>query len=380
MSAALLRGFRFVASLRLTVFCLLSAMVLVLAGTLAQVDWGIYEAQRRYFESWVVWGTLGSLKLPVFPGGMTIGTLFLVNLSAAHFSKFRFSWAKGGIHLIHGGLILLLTGQLATTIFSVESQMRLDEGETKNYSEHLRLTELAIVDTSPQDHDAVLTIPDSLLVPGAVFQHPKIPLVLTIQKFYPNAHLAWRRGESSEPTEATKGLGLKIAARELPLVVRSDERNLPAVWVAVRTPEGEAGVWLFSNALGQAQEIQSAGKTYRVELRPRHYTKAFSLKLLNFTHEKHAGTEIPRFFSSRLLLTEPGDKKGREILISMNEPLRYAGETYYQASFDNGDKTSILQVVRNPAWLFPYLSSALITLGMVWQFGSHLMKAQRRKK
>jgi hypothetical protein len=36
----------------------------------------------------------------------------------------------------------------------------------------------------------------------------------------------------------------------------------------------------------------------------------------------------------------------------MNNPLRYAGLTYYQASFD-GEHTTILEVVRNPSWLVP---------------------------
>ena len=44
----------------------------------------------------------------------------------------------------------------------------------------------------------------------------------------------------------------------------------------------------------------------------------------------------------------------------MNQPLRYAGETFYQASFANDDRTSILQVVRNPGWLLPYIACAMV--------------------
>ena len=38
-------------SLKLTVFCLVCAMVLVFVGTLDQVNIGVYEAENRYFKS-----------------------------------------------------------------------------------------------------------------------------------------------------------------------------------------------------------------------------------------------------------------------------------------------------------------------------------------
>ena len=40
----------------------------------------------------------------------------------------------------------------------------------------------------------------------------------------------------------------------------------------------------------------------------------------------------------------------------MNSPLRYGGETFYQSGYDENDpKVTILQVVRNPSWLTPYV-------------------------
>jgi hypothetical protein len=62
----------------------------------------------------------------------------------------------------------------------------------------------------------------------------------------------------------------------------------------------------------------------------------------------------------------------------MNQPLRYAGETFYQASFSNDDRTSVLQVVRNPGWLLPYVACAMVGAGLIWQFVSHLARSRRR--
>ena len=45
---------KFWCSLKLTVVCLLSALVLVFVGTLAQVDQGLYNAQKKYFRSYLL--------------------------------------------------------------------------------------------------------------------------------------------------------------------------------------------------------------------------------------------------------------------------------------------------------------------------------------
>ena len=58
----------------------------------------------------------------------------------------------------------------------------------------------------------------------------------------------------------------------------------------------------------------------------------------------------------------------RSVLIYMNKPLRYAGETFYQASFDRDDHGTVLQVVLNPSWLTPYFSCILVGLGLIVQF------------
>src|SRR5207244_6952703 len=151
-------------SLKLTIICLAAAMALIFAGTLAQVHLGIHEAQQRYFQSWLVWWPAeDNGKIPIFPGGHLIGAVLLINLVAAHVKRFRFSWRKLGIHLTHAGLIIMLAGGLFTDLFAVESHMRLANGDTKNYSEDMRATELAVIDTSGDNLDQVTAIPGSAL-------------------------------------------------------------------------------------------------------------------------------------------------------------------------------------------------------------------------
>ena len=56
----------------------------------------------------------------------------------------------------------------------------------------------------------------------------------------------------------------------------------------------------------------------------------------------------------------------------MNNPLRYAGETFYQSSFEPGKNLTILQVVRNGGWMIPYLSCMIVGVGMTLHMGANL--------
>ena len=76
---------------------------------------------------------------------------------------------------------------------------------------------------------------------------------------------------------------------------------------------------------------------------------------------------------------DPDTGENREDLIYMNHPLRYGGLTFYQAGFENNDSTSIFQVVRNPVWTVPYISCAMVGLGLLWVFSQHLIKAISRR-
>jgi hypothetical protein len=116
-------------------------------------------------------------------------------------------------------------------------------------------------------------------------------------------------------------------------------------------------------------------------LRPTRAYKPYSLTLLKFSHDRYMGTEIPKNFASKVRLHSADGSTDREALIYMNNPLRYDGLTFYQAGFDNNDTTTILQVVRNPSWLLPYIACIMMGLGLNIQFGIHLFAfANKRRK
>jgi hypothetical protein len=379
----LVRQFRdFFVSLKLTVVLLGLSIILIFWATLAQVHLGIWGVQEKFFHAFFVLETIPgtTIPVPVFPGGYFIGGLLLINLVAAHAYRFKLEGRKTGILLTHLGLILLLLGELFTSLMQVESNLRLDEGETRHYSESYRVNELAILDTTNPDFNEVVAIPEAVLSDGGVIQHPKLPFQVRIRDYYPNATVQMRAQAPNAPSSlATTGIGPRVAVIPLPLTYKQDERNAPAANIEFVGPEGTLGTWLVSPLLGMPQKFDYAGRTWEIALRFKRYYHPFAITLLKFTHEKYAGTEIPKNFASRIRLKTDDAREDREVLIYMNNPLRHAGLTFYQAGFDNDDHTTILQVVRNPSWVLPYVSCVMMGLGLLIQFGIHLTGFVRKR-
>ncbi len=382
MKAVAKHLFAFFSSLQLTIACLVIGMVLIFVGTLDQMHLGIYAAQEKYFRSLIVlWSPPGGgFQFPIMPGGYLLGSVMLVNLVAGHFARYQIGWRKAGISMIHLGIILLLIGELISGTFQRDYQMRLDEGETKNYSEAFRESELVIIDTSDPEVDRVVSIPEGRLSKGGMVQHPALPFLVEVEAFFPNARI-FKRDSETPPVGpiADKGLGIGLMAIDTPRTGRQDERDLTTAMVSIRTSGDSLGTWMATTGFQQSQAFTYQKKTYTLEMRPRRIYKPFALTLLDFTHEKYPGTEIPRNFSSRVRLVDPEKAEDREVLIYMNHPLRYAGLTFYQYQFANDDRTSILQVVRNPGRALPYIACILVGLGLLYQFGMHLIRFIKRR-
>jgi hypothetical protein len=376
----------FFVSLKLTVVLLALSIILVFWATLAQVQLGIWGVQEHFFRTFFVLGRIPGTEIPVpvFPGGYFLGGLLLLNLLAAHFQRFQFAWRKSGILLTHAGLILLLVGELITSLFQEDYQMRLDEGETRNYSESFRLNELAITDTSDSTWDEVVAIPEELLAREGDVQHAKLPFRVLTRAYFPNANLQMREGDAPAPTgavplAASRDIGQRVSVFPLRITYRDNERNLPAAYVELVGPEGSLGTWLVSTMLVRPQTFDYGGRTWRLQMRFAREYKPFALTLLDFSHDRYPGTEIPKNFSSRVRLKTGDGREDREVLIFMNNPLRFDGLTFYQAGFENDDRTTILQVVRNPGWLLPYIACLLMSVGLLAQFGMHLFGFVRRR-
>ncbi|MHB8417297.1 MAG: cytochrome c biogenesis protein ResB [Myxococcales bacterium] len=355
-------------------------MVLVVACTLAQVDLGSYAAVHRFMNAFLVWVHLPGTgrKVPVFPGGATVGFVLLVNLLAVALHRLAFRWSKAGLWLVHLGLMVLLAGQFIAGAFQVEMRMPIEEGQTLDYLESPRDMELVLTDATDPAKEDEYAIPEKLLVPGATVEVPGTPLALQVHDVYRNAKLG-RRAAGDPPSLATQGVGVQVAVEEEPEVTSDDDTDQRAVFVEPLAADKSYGTWLVSPALGAPQFFFHEGRKWTLSMRARREYLPYSLTLKKFSHDIYLGTDIPKNFSSLVHLSNPARGEERDVLIYMNQPLRYQGRTYYQASFGEGDKLSVLQVVRNPGWLMPYLACALVAAGLLIHFAGTLRRGLARR-
>jgi hypothetical protein len=367
-------------SLKLTIACLAILMVLVTAATLAQVELGTVGAVNVYMRSWVVWWQIpGSVwMIPVFPGGATVGLVLILNLIAAQAARLQLTWSKAGLWIVHLGLILFVAGEFVSSVFQVESQMAIENGQTVNFIEG-RDPELAVIDVTDPARDDVYSISYRALKRGGAVQIPGTPVSLKIHQFAQNAQLR-NRMPQDPPSGATAGVGTGITLVALPPVTADNDVDQAAALVEPMAGGRSYGTWLVSQVLGAPQTFTHEGRTYQLQMRHRRQYLPYTVTLKKFSHDKYAGTEIPKNFSSLVHLSNPTTREERDVLIYMNQPLRYDGMAFYQASFGKGDTLSVLQVVENPGWLLPYISCVLVAVGLIVHFGISLRRSMKKRE
>jgi hypothetical protein len=367
-------------SLKLTIACLAALMILVFACTIAQVKLGTWGAVEVYMRSWLVWTDVPGtrLRVPTFPGGALVGLVLLVNLVAAQGKRLERTWKKSGIWVAHVGLVLLVSGEFITGVFQRETQLAVEEGQTVNYVEAPREMELAVIDATDPAYDDVFSIPVSTLARRDAIAIPGTPVVVNVKAYARNAQLR-NRAPQDPPALASQGVGVGVAFDPLPPVSRDEEINTTVAVVEPVVGGVSQGAWLVSNVLGAPQGFMAGGRSYRLELRHRREYLPYAVTLKDFRHDVYAGTDIPKNFSSLVRITNPSHGEARDVLIYMNQPLRYEGKAFYQSSFGKNDTLSILQVVENPGWLLPYVSTVLVMVGLGIQFGITLRRSMRRR-
>jgi hypothetical protein len=391
----LIQGLEYLASLRLTVVLFALSMLLVLWGTLAQQDAGVWTVVNKYFRAWfvlvpmkvVLLNTIDNTRDVIpFPGGLLLGAVMLVNLLAAHIIRFKVTWARSGIILIHAGIIIMMLGEVVTYLYAVERNMMIPVGQSSNRLVDARHAELAIIRTLGPDKDEVVVIPASMLKPGAKIHDDRLPFDVEVLEYMVNSKLV-----DFHANAATKGVGatrdLVESVPEVSGVDPNQQHDVPSAYVRLSHKGQDLGVWLvsswISDYLNEVQEVKAPdGKTYQVGLRYKQTELPFFMHLTKFTHEVYPGTNVPKDYHAFIHLMDPTDGVDRNIEIYMNAPLRYRGETFYQSGVNTdmqGNVTTILQVVRNPGWLMPYFSCAIVGVGMLIHFGVTLNRFLNRR-
>jgi cytochrome c biogenesis protein ResB len=110
------------------------------------------------------------------------------------------------------------------------------------------------------------------------------------------------------------------------------------------------------------------------------YDIGFDMKVTDFRVGRYEGTQRAASYESTVEVI--GDNK--PIVISMNEPMKKAGLTFYQSSFQEDEKGqpthSVFSVNKDPGRFLKYLGSLLIFLGIFMLFYFKDIYSEKYKK
>lgn len=152
--------------------------------------------------------------------------------------------------------------------------------------------------------------------------------------------------------------------------------NLPPPAIRLRADSSDPNregsvVWLGQ---GERATFETQGKTISIGFFPKRVMLPFGLFLHKFEIERYAGTRSPKEFAS--IISVNGKAAGDEappknIKVSMNEPMKWGGFTFYQSSYIDADPrpvTSVFSVNQDPGRWLKYLGSLMIVLGCITLF------------
>jgi len=338
-------------------------MLLLVLGTIAQRYIGLYQSQKIFFGSFVLW--VGFFPLP---GAYTTLGIIALGLCAKLLLKSPLKKHKAGTLIAHASMLLLLLGGLITAISREEGYMVLGDNDSSHQVLDYHQRELAII----KNGDVVEAIPHGELHIGKVITDPGIPFSITISNYCYQCKATARQN----PDISLRGLAAKMDITSAPLD-QEDAKNQSGVVFSISGASKEAdGSYLSYEALNQQPEFTIGKDKYQVLMRQSERDIPFTIHLLHFDKVEYPGTNVARSYQSQVEVIDGALKWNA--LIEMNQPLRYRGYTLYQSSFieNDGKLFTVLAVVKNSGALFPYLAVLTLCIGLV----IHLIIVFSRKK
>ena len=279
----------------------------------------------------------------------------------------------------------MMFGEMLVGNYAVEENMSIFEGETATHAQDIRTTEIAIWDDSEEENSVGTMIPRERFVAKRPVSTDFLPFDLRVDAYFKNHELSDRQPDQETLANAGFGKDLYVSQERAGAGADSDSAvDVAACYVTLlrKGTKDELGTYMLTQRLDRPEEFEFEEKKYRLFLRFRHNPKPYAITLIDVARKNYVGTNTPQDYHSDIRLTDskhPGE--GIKKRIWMNNPLRYAGETFYQSKYDirGGREITVLQIVKNRGWMIPYVSCMLVIIGMLAHFAVTLARFLNRR-
>lgn len=409
--------FAFLASFGLAIAILVFMLIATFLGTIVQETvMSLPEAQRQYFDSWVILqrldvvlahfgfdvpiyqhgapsqGDLGwssSVRIPL-PGGLLLMALLSLNLVCGGIVRMKKTLSRAGILIAHLGIAFLMLAGLVNEISADEGLLALYEGQRSAEYRDINRLEIAIMKRLEEGKVEEFTVSAEglrSLRPGRrlTVAHPSLPFELDLHDFMVNSVLVHARG-SRTALPVIDGYRLQPVRP----VVELDRQDRSGCYATARIPGApdQVGIlWQYDGEpmfVSDPWTVRVGEEQYGVKLRLERREIPFEVQVEDFVADFFPGTRMPREYRSDVTVFD-GDAETKH-RIEMNEPLRLHGYVLFQSSWgpqnagSDDELYTVFAVVQNVSDQWPAWACLVIGIGLTMHFGVMFFEYARRER
>ncbi|MEA1917689.1 MAG: cytochrome c biogenesis protein CcsA [Campylobacterota bacterium] len=136
----------------------------------------------------------------------------------------------------------------------------------------------------------------------------------------------------------------------------------------------EVTVFGSAGSINNLERVSFSGKIVNLSYGAKFIKLPFAIKLVDFEMQRYPGSNSPSSYASDVILIDKQEGINEPFKIYMNHILEHRGYRFFQASYDQDEKGTVLSVNHDPGTLPTYIGYALLAFGM---FGALFMRGGR---
>lgn len=304
----------------------LMAVYIIACGiaTFIENDYGINMANAVVYRTW--WFNL-------------LHIYFVIAIIATLFKFKQWQRKKYANLLLHISFLFIILGAGITRFFSFEGLMHIREGEASSYITASESTLNIFAVKNKEKQFGFLEIP--LTVASGTFSKKQ-----TIEFFGKDLVLSNFKVQKLNHDKKDDALEISFSAQY-------------------------DGVNQTFNIIGGKNIDSKFDRNYFKDIQifinwgPRTVSIPFQIKLNKFELERYAGSHSPSSYASIIEILDDQGQLIKPYKIYMNNVLDFDGYRFYQSSYDNDEKGTILSVNRDPGKNMTYLGYIMLILGSI---------------
>ncbi len=119
-------------------------------------------------------------------------------------------------------------------------------------------------------------------------------------------------------------------------------------------------------SLGRAIDLEfKDGMKVKLTYGSKYLSVPFAIKLNDFQLDRYPGSMAPSSYASEVTLIDKANGVEFDYRIFMNSTLKYGGYQFFQSSYDQDEKGTVLSVNNDPGTIPTYFGYFLLTLGLI---------------